>query len=92
MNLTKHLAKYECHLMAEETSHIELEALAKDLPSDTHFVHYSIEGVEFMAGIRAFKMSDIFDALHDLGAVILEITQGYGKVKPRVWSAMNEAE
>ena len=85
MNLTEHLLEYDCILVCEETSHEELKELDCDLPSDTHLVRYSMVGVEFVAGIRAFKMSDIFDAIHDMGAEVHEITQGYGRIKPRLF-------
>ena len=38
MNLLEHLLQYDCHLMAEDTSHEELVALDSDLPSDVHLV------------------------------------------------------
>lgn len=83
--LETHLERYDCHLVCDETSHEELRALDKDLPSDTHLVRYYIQDVELVSGIRAFKMSDIFDALFDLGADVREITQGYGAIKPKLW-------
>ncbi len=84
-DLHTHLLEYDCHLVAEETSHEELRALNSDLPSDTHLVRYSHEGEDFVAAIRAYKMSDIFDALHDRGCKPLEITQGYGKIRPNLY-------
>ena len=85
ISFTEHLLQYDCHLMAEETSHEELVALDKDLPSDTHLVRYNLGQSQFIAAIRAFKMADIFDALFDLGAEVLEITQGYGRIKPKLF-------
>lgn len=85
LNLTEYLKRYDCHLIVEETSHEELVELDKDLPSDTHLVRYKQGGEQFVAGIRAFKMVDIFDALFDLGAEVLEITQGYGRIRPKLF-------
>ena len=101
MNLLEHLLQYDCHLMAEDTSHEELVALDSDLPSDVHLVRYwpkspireeqaaaaglPAEDLVAVSGIRAFKMSDIFDALWDAGYEVLEITQGYGKIKPKLF-------
>jgi len=101
MNLIEHLLSYECHLMAEQTSHEELVALDKDLPSDVHLVRYwpksprreemaSLTGqpedeLIAVSGIRAYKKADIFDALWDAGYEVLEITQGYGRIKPKLF-------
>jgi len=91
-NLETHLQDYDCHLVWYETRHEELRALDKDLPSDTHLVRYFIANVEFVSGIRAFKMVDIFDALTDLGAEVREITQGYGAIKPKLWGYQSTTE
>ena len=80
-----YLKDYDCHLMAEETSHDELVALDADLPSDTHLVRYELGGQEYVAAIRCFKKADIFDALFDHGAKVLEITSGYGRIKPKLF-------
>lgn len=84
-DLQTYLLTYDCHLVCEETSHEELRALDADLPSDTHLVRYMHEGAEYVAAIRAYKKSDIFDALHDGGSTVLEITQGYGRIRPNVF-------
>ena len=92
----------ECHLLMEETSHEELVDLDKDLPSDTHLVRYTfksphleevsaasglpVEDLIFISAIRAYKMADIFDALHDADMRVLEIRQGYGRQKPKLWN------
>lgn len=101
MNLLEHLQSYECHLMAEDTSHEELVALEKDLPSDVHLVRYwpkaemrerqteasglAAEDLIAISGIRAYKKSDIFDALWDAGFEVLEIANGYGRIKPKMY-------
>jgi len=86
----EHLLKYDCHLLMEECSHDELRDLDKDLPSDTHLVMHRIttgleQPLEFATAIRAFKMVDIFDALHDLGHEVTMISQGYGTIKPKLY-------
>lgn len=101
MNLIEHLEQYDCHLMAESTSHEELVSLNKDLPTDVHLVRYwpqesmrqrqsaasglPEEDLIAISGIRAYKMSDIFDGLHDAGYELLEITQGYGRIRPNLF-------
>ena len=101
MNLIEHLEQYDCHLLAEATSHEELVSLDKDLPSDVHLVRYwpkspfreeqaaaaglPVEDLIAISGIRAYKKSDIFDGLHDCGYEVLEITQGYGRIRPNLY-------
>ncbi len=80
-----YLKTYDCHLMAEVTTHEELRARDAELPSDTHLCRYRTATVENISAIRAFKKSDIFDALHDKGFEVLEITQGYGRIKPKLF-------
>jgi len=80
-----YLAGYECHLIVDETSHEELVELDKDLPSDTHLVRYKDGDGEHICGIRACKKSSIFDALHDSGAEVLEISNGYGALLPKLF-------
>ena len=108
MNLIEHLQRYECQLMAEETSHEELVALNNDLPTDVHLVRYwpkagvreqqaeeaglLAEDLIAISGIRAYRMSDIFDGLHDAGYELLEISQGYGRIRPNLFGIQAQAE
>ena len=108
MNLIEHLQLYECQLMAEETSHDELVALNKGLPSDVHLVRYwpkkaareeqakaadvLVEDLIAVSGIRAYKMSDIFDALCDAGYEVIEIAQGYGRIRPNLFGVQAQPE
>ena len=101
MNLIEHLERYECHLMAESTSHEELRELNNDLPSDVHLVRYwptkavrekqaeaagiPVEDLIAVSGIRAYKQVDIFDGLHDAGYEVIEIVQGYGRIRPNLF-------
>lgn len=82
LDLTSHA---DVHVLFPSTSHDDLRAQDKTLPSDTHLVRYVREGAETIAALRAYKMSDIFDALHDNGATVLEIRQGYGTIKPKLY-------
>lgn len=87
-DLQQHFRNYECHLLVEETSRQELLDIDSDLPSDTHLVEYlNTSGEVVVSGIRAFKMVDIFDALHDREDVqeVLSITQGFGRIKPKLF-------
>lgn len=84
-SLEDYFAGYRCHLIVDETSHEELRELDKDLPSDTHLVRYVDGDGEHVCGIRAHRMSQIFDALHDTGAEVLEISAGYGALLPKLF-------
>jgi hypothetical protein len=108
MNLIEHLELYECHLVEETTSHEELRALNNNLPTDVHLVRYwptkavreqqaeaaglPVEDLIAVSGIRAYKMSDIFDGLTDAGFEVLEITQGYGRIRPNLYGIQGVAE
>ena len=101
--LLEHMEENECQVLFEDTSHEELRDLDKKLPSDTHLVRYRlrspyaeevaaasgipVEDMDVVMAVRAYKKADIFDALHDAGYQVLEITQGYGRHKPKLWRA-----
>tara|TARA_B100001063_G_scaffold189358_1_gene180030 strand:- start:578 stop:829 length:252 start_codon:yes stop_codon:yes gene_type:complete len=73
----------------ESTTHDKLVKLDAELPSDIHLVRYrkpTWKKKEKISAIRAYKMSDIFDALHDEGWQVLEIKQGYGRIKPKLFN------
>ena len=72
----------------KKTSEEDLKKRNKELPTDIHLVRYrkpTWKKKETVAGIRAYKKSDIFDHLHDQGYVVLEITSGFGSVKPKLF-------
>lgn len=74
----------------ERTSREELIKLDAELPSDIHLVRYkkpSWKKKENVSAIRAYCMADIFDHLHDAGYAVLEITSGYGRIKPKLFNA-----
>lgn len=86
-----HLNKYDCHLLETETTHDALKEKDKELPSDTHLVRYlDAADIEHISAIRAYKMSDIFDAIHDLGGRVQEITSGYGSIKPKLYGYVSK--
>ena len=84
-DLKTHLKKYSCQLLAEETSHDDLRERDHELPTDTHLVRVDDQ----IMAIRAFKMSDIFDALFDQGMQIHEISQGYGTLRPNMFGSLD---
>lgn len=59
------------------------------LPTDIHLVEYEVEGTLYVDSVRAYKMSDIFDAYHDklsaIGGKVNSITNGYGRIKPKLF-------
>ena len=76
-------------VLIESTTASKLRALDHEMPSDTHLVRWkkaSWKKKEQVSAVKAFKQVDIFDHFYDQGLEILEITQGYGLVKPRLWS------
>ena len=73
----------------ERTTKAELIKLDAELPSDIHLVRYkkpSWKKKEMISAIRAFKKADIFDHLHDAGYAVLEITSGFGRIKPKLFN------
>jgi len=83
--LQDHLEAYEALLLFQETSEEELIDLDSQLPSDVHLVRYELDGEVCVDAIRAYRMSDIFDGLYDRGAAVLEITSGFGRIKPKLY-------
>ena len=76
-------------VLIESTNEAELRKKDAELPSDTHLVRYrkpTWKKKTQISAVRAFKMVDIFDQFYDQGFEILEITQGYGRIKPKLWS------
>ena len=70
----------------QETSHEELDDLAADLPTDTHLVTFRYpNGAQGADAVRSYTKSDIFDAYHDSGLTVLEIKNGYGRIKPKLF-------
>jgi len=76
-------------VLIESTTEAKLRALDPEMPTDTHLVRWrkkSWKKKEQISAVKAFRMVDIFDQFHDQGYEVLEITQGYGRIKPKLWS------
>ena len=95
LDLSQHT---DVHVLFPTTTEADLIEADKTIPSDTHLVRYirnefvtdgDDEGerkdVEYISALRAYKMSDIFDALHDNGCTVLEIRPGFGTIKPKLY-------
>jgi len=88
-------SKYGVVLLMQGTSHDELVALAKDLPTDTHLVTFywndSPDVLEYDA-VRAYKKSDIFDYYADQPkAFVTAIESGFGSIKPKLFQDTKKA-
>ena len=82
LDLTQHT---DVHVLFPLTTEEDLIAKDKSLPSDTHLCRYMKDGTETISALRAYKMSDIFDALYDNGCEVLEIRPGFGTIKPKLY-------
>lgn len=68
------------------TTEEKLRKLEPKLPTDIHLVRYrkpTWKKKQKASAIRAFRMVDIFDYLHAEGWEVLEIRQGFGRIKPQ---------
>ena len=66
-----------------------------ELPTDIHLVEYTVGETLYVDSVRAYKKADIFDAYHDKLAdkgKVISITNGYGKVKPKLFSGAAPAD
>ena len=64
-----------------------IESENKNLPTDVHAVTYVEDGVTKVDAVRAYKMSDIFDAYWDFGIrTITSIVSGFGNIKPKLYN------
>lgn len=60
----------------------------RELPTDVHIITYTVGGETYYDAIRAYNMSDIFDAYYDkLQGIghIQSIKSGYGRIKPKLY-------
>ena len=82
------LKKHEVILVCENTDEKTIELDAKELPTDVHLVQYKDEDTVKIDAVRAFKMSDIFDAYWDFGIKnVSSIRAGYGNIRPNLYTA-----
>ena len=67
-----------------------------NLPTDIHLVEYEIDGTLYVDSVRAYKKVDIFDPYYDklsaIGGKLISITNGYGRVKPKLFSGRGPAQ
>ena len=73
----------------EETSREELFKLDRYLPTDTHLVRYLKGETEIISAVSAYCKANIFDEFYDQGFTVLEISAGYGRIKPKLFSTEN---
>ena len=68
----------------------------RELPTDIHLVEYTVGETLYVDTVRAYKSVDIFDFYYDkitpLGGVINSITNGYGRVKPKLYTGKGPAQ
>ena len=68
----------------------------RELPTDIHLVEYNVNGTLYVDTVRAYKSVDIFDFYYDklrpLGGEIVSISNGYGKVKPKLFTGRGPAQ
>ncbi len=82
------LKKNDVILVRENTDEKTIVLDSKELPTDIHLVQYDVEGETKTDAVRAFKMSDVFDAYYDIGVkTITAIKTGYGSIRPNLWKA-----
>ena len=82
------LKKSDVILVRENTDEKTIVLDSKELPTDIHLVEYTDEGNTKIDAVRAFKMSDVFDAYYDLGVkTITSIRTGYGSIRPNLWTS-----
>ena len=88
MSKLTHLKSHDVILVRENTTVQSIKDDTKTLPTDIHLIEYDVDGQTKIDAVRAFKMSDIFDAYYDLGIKnVHSITSGYGSIKPKLYTA-----
>ena len=60
------------------------------LPTDIHLVEYEVGDTLYVDMVRAYKKVDIFDTYYDkltaIGGTLLAITNGFGRIKPKLFT------
>lgn len=68
----------------------------RELPTDIHLVEYTVGETLYVDTVRAYKSVDIFDFYYDklnpLGGVIQSISNGYGMIKPKLYTGKGPAQ
>ena len=87
MTKLQELKKYDVILVRENTDEESIVMDQKNLPTDIHLIKYDDEGTIKIDAVRAFRMSDIFDAYWDIGSKsVIFIKAGYGCIKPNLYN------
>ena len=75
-------------LFKERTTRKALTA-DRNIPTDVHYVRYrkpTWKKRQYVSAFRAYRKVDIFNHLHDQGYVVLEITSGFGTIRPNLYT------
>ena len=66
------------------------------LPTDIHLVEYEVGETLYVDMVRAYKKVDIFDTYYDklnaIGGTLLAITNGFGRIKPKLFNGKGPAQ
>ena len=66
------------------------------LPTDIHLVEYEVGDTLYVDMVRAYKKVDIFDTYYDklntIGGTLLAITNGFGRIKPKLFNGKGPAQ
>lgn len=66
------------------------------LPTDIHLVEYEVGDTLYVDMVRAYKKVDIFDTYYDklnaIGGTLLAITNGFGRIKPKLFTGKGPAQ
>ena len=87
---TEELKKMKCQVMDQAICPDTFND--SELPTDVHIVTYKIGDEVIFDVVRAYTMTDIFDAYYDRIAgkgEILSIKNGYGKIKPKLYGKIS---
>ena len=68
----------------------------RELPTDIHIVEYTIGGDLYFDSVRAYKTVDIFDVYYDklktVNGELITITNGFGRIKPKLFTGKGSAQ
>ena len=85
--------KYDVSLLMDSTTIDIIRNDDKNLPTDVHAVTYIEDGVTKVDAVRAYKMTDIFDAYWDFGIKSIQaIESGFGSIKPKLYQPDKKEE
>ena len=85
------MAKQDISILLENCTPEELQT-RRDLPTDTHLVRLkkpTWKKKEQVMAVRAYDKVGVFDHFHDQGFIVLEISNGFGTHKPKLWNGLD---